>query len=321
MDDIISVIIPLYNVEQYLPECMESILSQTYRELEIIVVDDGSTDGCPGICDEYAKKDPRIRVIHQANCGVSVARNRGLAIASGKYLMFVDSDDLLIENFFIEDLYRILKSKDADIVISETITFHVQSEIPAMEFASNHSEPRSFQSDEAINHICYHHLFGLSPWGRLYKRELFFELSYPEGRNYEDLATFYKLFDRANQVIFYPNIHYGYRARANSIMSKPVDPYLAEIAQDMLDYLREKRPNCERAAEALYCMSLFTVLTQNLDWMSRQDRILYIKRLRPYFFRIALDQNIILAERMKWILLVISPWCYGRVRVLGRRYV
>ena len=116
MDALISVIIPVYRVEAYLRRCMDSVLAQTYRNMEIILVDDGSDDGCPAICDEYAGQDERVKVIHQKNAGLSGARNAGIEMAQGRYLAFVDSDDYLASDF-LEQLYRACVDTDSDMSV------------------------------------------------------------------------------------------------------------------------------------------------------------------------------------------------------------
>lgn len=116
MNDLISVVIPVYNVEKYLPQCIESVMNQTYKKLEIILIDDGSPDNCGKICDDYAQKDKRIKIIHKENEGVSAARNNGIDIATGKYICFVDSDDYLVETY-VEKLYKAISENNADIAV------------------------------------------------------------------------------------------------------------------------------------------------------------------------------------------------------------
>ena len=116
MEDLISVVVPIYNVENYIKKCVDSILSQTYKNLEIILVDDGSPDNCPQICDEYAQKDNRIKVIHKENGGLSDARNAGIDISKGKFITFIDSDDY-IEKDYVEVLYNSIKENASDMAI------------------------------------------------------------------------------------------------------------------------------------------------------------------------------------------------------------
>ena len=118
MDKLISIIVPVYNVEKYVAECIESIIKQTYQNLEILLIDDGSTDNSGKICDKYAEKDKRIKIIHKENGGVSSARNLGLDLAQGEYIAFIDSDDF-VSNKYIESLYSAIEHKDAEIVLSK----------------------------------------------------------------------------------------------------------------------------------------------------------------------------------------------------------
>ena len=121
----ISVIVPIYNVENYLRRCVDSILKSTYENLEIILVDDGSTDECPTICDDYAKKDPRIKVIHKKNGGLSDARNKGLDIATGEYISFIDSDDY-IESSMFQRIFEAISTKDVDLVFIREKSVNVE---------------------------------------------------------------------------------------------------------------------------------------------------------------------------------------------------
>lgn len=215
MDDLISVIIPVFNVQDYLEECIQSITTQTYKNLEIIIVDDGSTDSCASICDSFAERDTRILVIHKINGGLSDARNSGLNIATGDYIAFVDSDDF-IDNDMIEYLYKLLKANDAHISICGKRDF---LEFPKYnnDLTGNIKE-KVLQSQQALKLLIEDEVIQSYAWNKLYVKELFQEIRYPVGKVYEDLYTTYKLF-YVSEVIVYSNLEkYNYRINPNGIV-------------------------------------------------------------------------------------------------------
>lgn len=204
----ISVIVPVYKVERYLRQCIDSILNQTYRDVEILLIDDGSPDRCGEICEEYAKKDNRIRVFHTENKGLSAARNLGLREAKGEYIGFVDSDD------WIEpDMYEILLN-----------TFGENSDISACgvrrEYSGSYYDYSIYNTvlkkQEAIQSL----VCGLSNavWNKLFKRSCWRGIEFPERQNTEDTAIIYKVFLNANSISCTSKVLYHYRMRNNSIV-------------------------------------------------------------------------------------------------------
>ena len=189
--DKISIIVPFYNVEKYAPKCIESIINQTYTNLEIILVDDGSPDTCGKICDDYALKDGRIKVIHKKNAGLSDARNVGIKEATGKYIGFVDGDDY-IEKDMYKYLYNLIKENNADISICGVEEVYEDGSIQD-EKAKESIEILS--KEDAIKELLLDKKVRSHAWDKLYKRELFENIEYPYGRKMEDIATTYKLFD------------------------------------------------------------------------------------------------------------------------------
>ncbi len=213
---IVSVIVPIYKVEKYICSCLDSIRSQTMKDIEIICVDDGSPDRCGLICDEYASVDHRIKVIHQKNQGLSAARNQGVAIAAGKYLCFVDSDDR-IQNTMVEKLYQCMAANHADISSCRTVVFY-DDKLPESHQADRQGiikldRKQAFQSILAADDI-----LSYSAWGKMYKRELFHSLRYPEGRIYEDAILLPQLLGLISLICREPGTCYYYRIREGSIM-------------------------------------------------------------------------------------------------------
>lgn len=217
MDPLISVIVPIFNAQQYMEKCIDSILKQTYEKLEIILVDDGSTDSSLSICQEYAQKDDRIIVISKSNGGVSSARNVGINIAKGKYIAFVDSDDW-IEHSSFEFLLNTSKEFNADVVIHPMIF-----ESPNRQFTSNVSEEIiTFDKVEAICEVLLERKFGGHFPNKFFKRELFPQNIFDEEVHvYEDLLAIVNIFMRCNKVIYINKYFYHYRMNNESAMHQP----------------------------------------------------------------------------------------------------
>lgn len=209
----ISVIVPVYNVEKYLDKCIKSILNQTYTNLEIILVNDGSTDNCGGICDYYAEIDKRIKVIHQKNCGLSNARNTGLSVAQGEYIGFVDSDDW-IEPIMYETLLNLSERYRADV---STCLIRKWTSGRQNWPAQSTEEVNVLESKSAIEYMYTGRLTGFSACNKLYTRNIFHIINFPENRIYEDAAIMYKVYYRANKVVYINQCLYNYISRSNSI--------------------------------------------------------------------------------------------------------
>ena len=220
-EPLVSVIVPIYNVEKYLCACVDSILSQSHQNLEIILVDDGSPDGCPAICDAYAQQDVRVRVIHQKNGGLSAARNAGIDACRGDYLTFVDSDDLLQERF-IELLLNACQREQADIAIGEIE--RVPYDTPSEKASSPISETavRCITGRDA-NFMIYNVSTWtrvITAWGKLYHRFLFEQTRYPMIALHEDEALTYRLLYQSKIIAVCDSAFYYYRSNPASLMNQ-----------------------------------------------------------------------------------------------------
>lgn len=209
----ISIIVPVYNVKEYLQKCIESILAQTYKNYEVILVDDGSTDGSGRICDDYAIRHNNITVIHQDNKGLSEARNVGIRRASGEVLSFVDSDDWL-ESCMLEFMITAMQEYNSDIVICRGRFVNSQNQI---EKIIGIDDTRIMSGIEATKEILKDIDIPSFAWNKIYKRTLFDGIEYPIGRLFEDTATTYKLFYKSQKVVAIPMVGYNYRANPFSI--------------------------------------------------------------------------------------------------------
>ena len=213
----LSIIVPIYKVEKYLEECIQSILGQTFTDLELILVDDGSPDACPQMCDAAAEQDSRVRVIHQKNGGLSAARNTGIEVARGNWLGFVDSDDFVAPDFY-EKLYNAAVNADADCAVCSVQLIH--------EDGSRMDTPpqwkvygRGYTGEDVLKTITWQdNVPYLVAWNKLYRREVFRTLRYPVGRINEDVFVFAELFDTIKMVACVEQPLYFYRQRKDSIM-------------------------------------------------------------------------------------------------------
>nr|WP_302419305.1 glycosyltransferase [uncultured Romboutsia sp.] len=230
---LISVIVPVYNVDNYLRKCIDSLIVQTLKDIEIILVNDGSTDESIDICEEYKLKDNRIKVIHKENGGLSDARNKGIDIAKGKYISFVDSDDW-INPQMLEKLYILASKYEADIVQGDYIKAYDEDII-----VNNMSENIIKYNAEQILDELYsgNYTKNIVVWNKIYKRELFNDIRFPKGKLHEDEFTTYKILHKANLIIDSNIPIYYYRQREGSIMNS--DFNIKRL--DLLEALKERK--------------------------------------------------------------------------------
>lgn len=211
---LISIIVPIYNMQKYLRKCLDTLIKQTYDKLEIILVDDGSTDSSGVICDEYLLKDNRIKVIHKENAGVSDARNVGIAIAKGEYIGFVDPDDYIELNMY-EKLLYLIKNNNCDIAICGYVIEDENGN--SVRNLDKEIKNIILNSEKAMKLLINNGNFGSYPWDKLYKRNLFNNIKYPIGKIYEDADTTYKLIHKCKKIIYNSEPLYHYIKRKNSL--------------------------------------------------------------------------------------------------------
>lgn len=289
MKDLITVIIPVFRVEAYLRRCVDSVLAQTYRYTEIILVDDGSDDGCPAICDEYARQDSRVRVIHQKNAGLSGARNTGIEQANGRYLSFVDSDDYLSPEF-LERLYRACVETDSDMSVCRWE--YVKGD-PIPEKGSG--QIRTFTGRQMMANLYIPDgAYFVVAWNKLYKRELFETIRYPLGRIHEDEATTYRIYHQVKQAVYIDSSLYGYFVTPFSITRgfNPKRLDWVRAGADRIDFL-EQNGYPELVALALQAFAdgsidIYFGMKDNLPGSEKEQRWIRdlirrgLKRVKPY---------------------------------------
>lgn len=263
---LVSVIVPVYNVKDYLRPCVDSIIGQTYQELEILLVDDGSTDGCGDLCDEYQQKDSRIQVIHKPHGEVSSARNAGLEICKGEYVSFVDSDDVLHPQF-IECLYKACEAEQCAMAICRFRT-DTNWDRPLIEGA--HTERK--KAAEFVEHYYDRdHNQIIVVWNKLYRREVIGDIRFPEGKIHEDEYTTVKYVYRAQSIVFVDEVLYCYTKRPGSIVHQEFN--LKRL--DMLGAYLERREFYHENGETQWeIREEYFYLSALLDYYSKLKKYL-----------------------------------------------
>ena len=225
MKDLISVVVPIYNVERFLPICIESIISQSYKKLQIILVDDGSTDNCGNICNEYASRDERLEVIHKQNGGLSDARNVGINKAKGEYIAFVDSDNY-IEKSMYKDMYNLIDKRKADVCICNFYNVEGNNKI----LKNPNKGIQEYDKISILKEILLDTKIQSYAWNKLYKKEVFNNIKYPVGRKYEDIGTTFYILEKCNKIIVTGKPEYYYLNRKDSIVNNVNE-------QTIIDYI------------------------------------------------------------------------------------
>ena len=236
---LITVVIPIYKVEQYLEECVNSVISQNYQNLEIILVDDGSPDRCGEMCDCFAQKDDRIRVIHQKNKGLSGARNSAIEIATGQYITFIDSDDWISKEM-IDVLYQSIQLNNAKMSVCSFESFFEDGTT----LSNRHGEKTfTYSKEEALDCFLFNEYLTPCVCGKLYERSLWENIRCPEGKLYEDQFTTYKLIEECEKIVFVTRPLYHYRKRSGSIGHSSFDNrtyHLYDAIHEEYDFIKGK---------------------------------------------------------------------------------
>lgn len=228
----VSIVVPVYNVEKYIRHCLDSLINQSYKDLEIILVDDGSTDHSGEICDEYAGKYDKMQVYHKENGGLSDARNYGMKHVTGEWLVFVDSDDVICYNF-IGQLLMFAKTNDLDIAICNYIQIS-EKQIAELPGTEGSGKTKSWEGIEGTKELLYQKTFTTSAWGKMYKTVLFEGILFPVGKLHEDVGTIYKVFEKAKRVGYFDQKLYYYLQRSKSIIH-------SEFSAKKMDYIDQTK--------------------------------------------------------------------------------
>ena len=294
---LVSIVVPVYNIKGYIGKCIDSLIMQTYKNIEIILVDDGSTDGSAEICETYAKRDERIMIIHKENGGLSDARNEGIENATGEYISLVDGDDF-VDKYYIERQYRALSKYNADMAITSHSVVY-----PKKTIDMSTKEEYTDNPEGILRQILYDEGIDLSAWGKLYKKNLFNNIKYPKGRLFEDSATTYKLIDACDIIAVDSVSVYNYVMRSDSIVNKDFSKNKMDLitsTQEMTDYVREKYPELSRGCDRRMMYAYLSTLSQLAkskvdDKKSECELMLYIKTNRR---KILKDNNLPKRDRL-----------------------
>lgn len=312
MDELISVIVPIYNVEKYLEKCVKSIQEQTYKNIEIILVDDGSPDNCGELCEKYARKDPRIKVIHKENGGLSDARNKGIDNATGKYIVFVDSDDY-IEINYIELLYKAIRENKAEIsqcgIYKVDCNYNIIEKISYNETSSKSGKQMISETYKNKEHL----LENIVVWNKMYKKELFDKIKFPFGKIHEDEFTTYKIFYQGEKIAVIPECLYNYRQTNSSITGKKYNLKRLNLLEALEERMEFFKKNNEKK---LYDLTLKYYLEQSRECYiklklyvenSKKEQKEIHKKYQKRDLELLHSKDILLGVKIKSILFYLCP--------------
>ncbi|WP_417940016.1 glycosyltransferase family 2 protein [Flavobacterium sp. RS13.1] len=313
MNVLVSVIVPIYNVEVYLRECIDSVINQTLKDIEIILVDDGATDKSGSICDEYALIDNRIKVLHKINGGLSDARNAGLEIATAKYVSFIDSDDW-VEPDFVEKLYNGCIQNKAEIACCGRI-YECES-YNYIKYTLN--KETIYTQTEAIKHMLKGDTMDVASWDKMYERRFFDKYKFPKGEIHEDMAIIFDIFLEISKCVHVASPLYHYRQREQSITKQKFSARSLVILKNIkhTKALLHNKTELRKNVEAYYyrmIKNLCVVFLNSKDNAGFRDEFVSLKNeLIGNFFKIFSNKDLKLSDKLS-ILSVISPF-YVRIK-------
>lgn len=299
---LISIVIPVYNVEKYLKKCLESVSAQTYKNIEIILVDDGSNDNSGVICDDYAKTEKRAKIIHQNNQGLSGARNTGVLASKGEYITFLDSDDWLT-NDYVSFLYNLIKENNVEISSNRSFNY--------WDGSGQISDPEQkdfvickLSAEDAIKELCYGRFLGSSAPDKMYKSELIKKYPFPQGKIYEDLAIMYKVIGDSNGVVYTTKKLSYYRRREGSILNDTYSDkhlYALQAAKEQLEYIKQFYPTAVKAGETKCCCVITQIMPMIIS-ANRRDVFNEMKHeIRKYAKSLLTDHNYSLKYKIRTV--------------------
>lgn len=315
-NETVSIIIPIYNVEDYLRRCLESVVRQSYSAIEVLLIDDGSTDRSGMICEQWAKQDVRFRVVHTENGGISQARNTGLSIATGKYVSFIDSDDFVAEDM-LEKLYVALTENNADISICN---FYRVDEYGNLIFDNDQYLPIKTEVISGVDAITYMQ-FGKGggcydlPWNKLYKRSLFSDVQFPLGKYCEDGFISHRLLGKCSRIACIQDVCYYYMQRNGSIMHSDnplVYLHQAEARLDRMNYLYNLGLN-RCAGKAYWKAAMFLANTCQYGGQSETIKLEFQEVLMSLRKNSWLREYCTLKEKIQSWLVCFSPVLYCHI--------
>lgn len=318
LEPLVSIIIPVYNVEKYLRQCIESVINQTYKKIEIILINDGSTDTSLNICREYEKNDKRIRVINQDNHGQGYARNIGNKMALGEYIAYVDSDDY-VEVTYVEVMLKKALKYESDFVQSCTRKFEDGGKKSVVDLCV--SEIEILTASEAMKEFCYQRKINPGPCGKLIRKNILEEIIFPEKLGYEDLGFTYKVIGNSSVIVVIPDVLYHYRQHELSTMhmsfsKKKIDRII--IAKEIVDYVEEFYPENQKASKSRWLlanMQLLMELPFTREYVALKKEVK--KNIEIVRWEVAKDTQ---AKTIVRLMAIMSLFGVNFIMVLGRIY-
>lgn len=304
----ISVIVPVYNVEAFLERCIESLIRQTYRNIEIILVDDGSTDGSGEICKKYAMRYKNIFYYFKENGGLSDARNYGIVQATGQYLAFVDSDDY-VDTRMYQCLQADIEKYNADI---STCAFQKFTNEPYEDDIGIASNVEVLNKEKGIRYLLLSDKYCNYAWNKLYKKDLFEKIKYPIGMKMEDLGTTYLLFNKCNVITYRPFKAYYYFQRENSIIHcADIQFYIdkLKLSMERFYFIKKIYPSMIEN----YNFILRTIFIDYKYFCENREIMLKIKKLIDNDVPFGMTKGLSKLQRIKFLMLKYIPRCYRRL--------
>ncbi len=306
--DLISVIVPIYNVEKYLRRCLDSICNQVYSNLEIVLVDDGSTDSSGKIADEYARRDIRFHVIHKQNGGLSDARNVGLSYCHGKYIVFVDSDDYVTEDYVVV-LYDLLKHNHAD--ISAVSLTHKEEELSKI---NDSTTTKIYNTKEALQDLLYQRI-STSANAKMYRAELFSDIRYPKGRLYEDVIATYQIFEKATKVVWCDIKKYWYYVRTDSIVRSAFNVKKMDYVyncEEVLEEVKKKYPALSKAAESRLLWAAIHIWVNFTERKKYPEQYQHVYKTIKQYRKSVMSDKVVSTRNKLVVLLTYFGWHLSR---------
>lgn len=308
----VSIVIPVYNIQNYIRDCLVSVINQTYKNIEIIIVNDGSTDDSRNICLEFKDKDRRIKLFDKKNGGLSDARNYGIKKSTGDMIFLLDGDDIISDEC-IEKLVKTYETQKVDIVTSK----YTKIKTTIRPFNNIKSDCHLYSKEEALKELLYQSGCTTSAWGKLYARRLFSDISYPKGKLHEDLPVTYKLFYKADKIAMLDDELYGYRIRPGSITNTKYSKARAvsmDFAEEETKFISRYMPQIIKAAyNREFMESIYTVIAIGNEKIYKKEKERASAIIKKYRWTVILDKDSTKTTRRFAILSIFGPSAVAKI--------